>query len=73
MSHSKVVVGTRRSRDLLDGVASTLRRLEREASGMIGPDDPTEGASRRLDTFQRSLARALQQAHLETVQELAGA
>jgi hypothetical protein len=56
-----------RSRDLLNGVAATLRRLERDVAGT---QESTRGASRRLDTFHRALARALQQAHLETVQEL---
>lgn len=69
-NHTTVVVGTHRSRDLVNGVAATLRRLEREASGSVGGEVTPEGARRRLDTFQRSLARALQQAHLETVQEL---
>ena len=59
-----------RSRELLNGVAATLRRLERDASGASNTDVTPEGARRRLDTFQRTLARALQQAHLETVQEL---
>lgn len=69
-SHTTVVVGTHRSRDLVNGVAATLRRMERDASGGINSQVTPEGARRRLDTFQRSLARALQQAHLETVQEL---
>jgi hypothetical protein len=70
-NHTTVMVGTHRSRDLVNGVAATLRRLERDAlgGGEAGEVTP-EGARRRLDTFQRSLARALQQAHLETVQEL---
>ena len=38
--------------------------------GHLGPEVTPEGARRRLETFQRTLARALQQAHLETVQEL---
>jgi hypothetical protein len=59
-----------RSRELLNGVAATLRRLERDAAGSAAADVTPEGARRRLDTFQRTLARALQQAHLETVQEL---
>lgn len=60
-----------KSRVLVNGVAATLRRLERDASGAHRRSDVTpEGAKRRLETFQRSLARALQQAHLETVQEL---
>lgn len=59
------------SRDLIDGVASTLRRLEREASGMARPDIDATAAARRLATFQRTVAKALQQAHLETVQEMA--
>ena len=63
-------VGVDRSRDLLNGVAATLRRLERDAKGASRSDVTPEGARRRLETFQRTLARALQQAHLETVQEL---
>ncbi len=59
-----------RSRDLLNGVAATLRRLERDVSGASRTEVTPEGARRRLETFQRTLARALQQAHLETVQEL---
>jgi hypothetical protein len=69
-NHTTVVVGTHRSRDLVNGVAATLRRMERDVSGGINSQVTPEGARRRLDTFQRSLARALQQAHLETVQEL---
>ena len=70
-NHTTDMVGTPKSRDLVNGVAATLRRLERDALGGAGATDVTpEGARRRLDTFQRSLARALQQAHLETVQEL---
>jgi hypothetical protein len=72
MTHTNVMVGTTRSRDLLEGVAATLRRLERNASGIPDARLSTEGANRRLDTFQRALARALQQAHLETVQEFTG-
>jgi hypothetical protein len=55
------------SNTLLEGVAATLRRLEREVGEH---SDVADHASRRLTTFQRSLARALQAAHLETVQEL---
>jgi hypothetical protein len=69
-SSTTVMVGTHRSKDLVNGVAATLRRLERDAAGQSGAEVTPEGAKRRLDTFQRSLARALQQAHLETVQEL---
>lgn len=69
-SHTTFVVGDHRSRDLVNGVAATLRRLERDASGHSPAGVTPEGARRRLETFQRSLARALQQAHLETVQEL---
>jgi hypothetical protein len=67
MSQATVIVGTAQSRALVDGVASTLRRFERDAAGAC--DEPA-GAARRLQTFQRALARALQAAHLETVQEL---
>jgi hypothetical protein len=67
MSQATVIVGTAQSRALVDGVASTLRRFERDAAGAC---DETAGAARRLETFQRALARALQAAHLETVQEL---
>ena len=69
-NHTTVVVGTHKSRDLVNGVAATLRRLERDVLAHPGSDVTPEAARRRLDTFQRSLARALQQAHLETVQEL---
>lgn len=68
MSQATVIVGTPQSRALVDGVASTLRRFEREAAGST--QEPTGAAARRLETFQRALARALQAAHLETVQEL---
>ncbi len=54
------------STTLIEGVAATLRRLEREAEH----PDFSSHASRRLATFQRTLAKALQAAHLETVQEL---
>jgi hypothetical protein len=67
MSQATVIVGTAQSRALVDGVASTLRRFECDAAGAC--DEPA-GAARRLETFQRALARALQAAHLETVQEL---
>ncbi|MEX1271707.1 MAG: hypothetical protein WD990_07250 [Acidimicrobiia bacterium] len=67
MSQGTVIVGTPQSRALVDGVASTLRRFEREAAD--SSHEPT-AAARRLETFQRALARALQAAHLETVQEL---
>lgn len=67
MSQATVIVGTPQSRALVDGVASTLRRFEREAAG--ASTEPAS-AARRLETFQRALARALQAAHLETVQEL---
>lgn len=63
------VSAANRSKDLLEGVAATLRRLESEAAAM-GGSATAGGATRRLETFQRVLARALQQAHLETVQEL---
>ena len=61
-------IGTPQSQALLAGVASTLRRFERDAAG--SPAGPATAAARRLDTFQRALARAIQAAHLETVQEL---
>ena len=64
MSQATVVVGTAQSRALVDGVAATLRRFERDAAS------DTIAAARRLETFQRALARALQAAHRETVQEL---
>lgn len=70
MTQRNVLVGNRRSQDLVHGVAATLRRLEREAAGLITPE-MEESARRRLDTFQRALAKTLQQAHLESVQELA--
>lgn len=69
MSQATVGVGTPQSRALIDGVASTLRRFERDASA--GSSTEAEAAARRLDTFQRALARTLQAAHRETVQELA--
>ena len=59
------------SRDLIDGVATTLRRLEREAAGLALTEIDAVAAARRLSTFQRTVARALQQAHLECVQEMA--
>jgi hypothetical protein len=68
MAQRNVCVPQRRSQNLVHGVAATLRRLEREAAGLVG-DDQTATAGRRLQTFQRSLARMLQQAHLESVQE----
>jgi hypothetical protein len=55
------------SNTLLEGIAVTLRRLERE---VVEHPDTSGHASRRLATFQRTLAKALQAAHLETVQEL---
>lgn len=69
METKKVVVGDTRSRDLVDGIAATLRHLEREVAGLSG-GEVSAAAARRLDTFRRSLARILQQAHLETVQEM---
>lgn len=69
MSQATVVVGTPQSRALIDGVASTLRRFERDAAADSSTE--AEAAARRLDTFQRALARTLQAAHRETVQELA--
>ena len=68
MGNATVIVGTPQSRALVDGVAATLRMFEREAAGASTECDGA--ARRRLQTFQRSLARALQAAHLETVQEL---
>ncbi len=67
MAQRNGLVPQRRSQSLVHGVAATLRRLEREAAGLVG-DDQTATAGRRLQT-QRSLARMLQQAHLESVQE----
>lgn len=64
MSEATVVVGTAQSRALIDGVAATLRRFERDAAS------DAVAAARRLETFQRALARALQAAHRETSQEL---
>lgn len=64
MSQATVVVGTAQSRALVDGVAATLRRFERDAAS------DALAAARRLETFQRALARALQAAHRETCQEL---
>ena len=67
MRETIVQSGDSTSSTLLEGVAVTLRRLERE----VGEHSGISGhASRRLATFQRSLAKALQAAHLETVQEL---
>lgn len=71
MSQATIQVGDAASRSLLEGVAATLRRLEREAAGLPDGGISSTGAARRLHTFQRSLARSLQAAHLETVQELA--
>ncbi|MEX2280152.1 MAG: hypothetical protein WEA76_08695 [Acidimicrobiia bacterium] len=65
MSQATVIVP--QSRALVDGVASTLRRFEGDAAG--ASTEPS-GAARGLETFQRALGRALQAAHLETVQEL---
>ncbi|HVR33387.1 MAG TPA: hypothetical protein VMS74_11865 [Acidimicrobiia bacterium] len=64
---SQATVIDEQSRALIDGVAATLRRFERDAAGASA--EPA-GAARRLETFQRALARALQAAHLETCQEL---
>lgn len=70
MRQTTVHIGPSASNTLLEGVAATLRRLEREAAGNTGEPALGDGASRRLATFQRTLAKALQAAHLETVQEL---
>ena len=70
MRQTTVHIGPSASNTLLEGVATTLRRLEREAAGHGGEPELGDGASRRLATFQRTLAKALQAAHLETVQEL---
>ena len=67
MRETMVQRGDSTSNTLLEGVAATLRRLEREVGD---PSELSEHALRRLATFQRSLAKALQAAHLETVQEL---
>jgi hypothetical protein len=69
MMTTKKVIGDTRSRDLVDGIAATLRHLEREVAGLTG-EEMSASAARRLETFRRSLARTLQQAHLETVQEM---
>lgn len=71
MSAQRIVVGNTRSRELVSGVAATLRRLEREAAGLSSGAEVSSAAARRLESFQRSLARTLQQAHLETVEEFA--
>ena len=55
---------------LVEGVAWTLRRLELDIAAR--GDQESSSATRRLTTFQRTLAKALQAAHLETVQEFAG-
>lgn len=70
MSARQVVVGTTRSRELVSGVAAALRRLEREAAGLGGASLSSEAAMRRLESLQRSIARTLQQSHLESVEEL---
>lgn len=70
MQEASIQVGEAASRTLLDGVAATLRKLEREAAGFQPSELSMAGAERRLVSFHRALARALQQAHLETVQEL---
>ena len=67
MRETIVQRGDSTSNTLLEGVAATLRRLERE---VVEQPDLSAHASRRLETFQRTLAKALQAAHLETVQEL---
>ena len=67
MRETIVQRGVSTSTTLLEGVAATLRRLERE---VVEQPDVSAHASRRLATFQRSLAKALQAAHLESVQEL---
>lgn len=65
MATAMMQVETPRSRALVDGIAATLRGFERDADETMdfGP------AARRLETFQRALAKALQAAHRETVQE----
>lgn len=70
MREASIQAGEAASRTLLDGVAATLRKLEREAAGFQPSELSIAGAERRLVSFHRALARALQQAHLETVQEL---
>ncbi len=67
MRETIVQRGDSTSNTLLEGVAATLRRLERD---VVDQPEVSAHASRRLATFQRSLAKALQAAHLETVQEL---
>lgn len=57
--------------ELVSGVAAALRRLEREAAGLSGGASlSSEAAMRRLESLQRSIARTLQQSHLESVEEL---
>lgn len=68
MAQTMMAVETPRSRALVDGIAATLRGFERDAH--LGASADSGPAARRLETFQRALARALQAAHLETVQEL---
>lgn len=67
MRETIVQRGDATSTTLLEGIAATLRRLERE---VVDEPEVSAHASRRLATFQRTLAKALQAAHLETVQEL---
>ena len=69
-SATQLTTNVDRSKELVNGVASTLRRLERDVSGPSKAHVTPAGARRRLETFQRTLARAMQQAHLETVEEL---
>jgi hypothetical protein len=70
MRPTTIQVGHSASNTLIEGVAATLRRLEREAADHPASLSVADSASRRLATFQRTLAKALQAAHLETVQEL---
>jgi len=70
MQYTSAQVGQAASRTLLDGVATTLRKLDREVAGFSTGELTPAGAERRLGTFQPALERTLQQAHLATVQEL---
>ena len=68
MAHTAEINERPTSHALLEGVARTLRRLERDIAVSTGAHSPT--AARRLATFESTLAKALQAAHMETVQEL---
>ena len=75
MPQATVIVGTPQSGAFVDGAASTLRRFEQGATRLArgaarSSGEPTGAAAHRPLTLQRALARTLQAAHLETVQEL---